>query len=82
MSQSKQVVYKLRHKPTGLFLDPRGCTTNGSVLGKVYTRKPPRQNFWGIPHELFARFEKNYYETPLEDWEVVEFELTEIGVKE
>lgn len=77
-----QLVYKLRHKPSGLFLDPRGCTTNASVLGKVYTRKPPRQNFWGIPYELRGDFEESYHPTPLEDWEVVEFELSEVKKEE
>lgn len=78
----KQVVYKLRHKPTGLYLEPRGCTVNASVLGKVYTRKPPRQNFWGIPYELRGCFEEDYRLTPLDEWEIVEFELKEIKKEE
>lgn len=77
-----QIVYKLRHKPTGLFLEPRGRRVNASVIGKVYNRKPPRQNFWGISHELRSQFKEHYHPTALEDWEVVEFELTEIAKEE
>lgn len=73
-----QIVYKLLHKPTGLYLDPRGCTCNASVLGKVYTgNKPPRQSFWGVTDELRGKFEDNYHKTPLDEWEVKEFVLVE-----
>lgn len=73
-----QTVYKLRHIPTGLYFEPRGCTCNASVDGKVFNRKPPRQNFWGVTHPLSKDYKESYYETPLEDWVVDEFRLTKI----
>lgn len=74
-----QIVYKLKHKPTGLFYDPKGCTNNASEIGKVFNRKPPRQNFWGVTNSIKKEmgFLVGYQETPLEEWEVVEFELIE-----
>lgn len=76
----EEVVYKLRHKSSGLFLDPQGCTTNVSVRGKTYNKKPPRQRFWGIPYELRGQFKENYCSTELSDWEVVEYHLSEVSV--
>lgn len=77
-----QVVYKLRHIPTGLYFEPKGCTVNASVDGRVYNRKPPRQRFWGISNDLKGKFKEHYHPTALEDWEVVEFELTERVMEE
>lgn len=71
-------VYKLRHKGTGLFLDPKGSYSNVSKEGKVYTgRKPPRQRFIAIPYEYRGEYESTY-ETELDDWEVVEYKLVEV----
>ncbi len=90
-----QTVYKLRHIPTGLFYGPvkgrwKDDKTHISKHGKVYTSKHHIKDFpsyinvsktinnkfdlgitlkrWG--HEL---------ETPEKDWEVVEYNLTEIN---
>lgn len=78
---SDQVVYKLRHKATGYYFDPQGCTTNASLLGKVFTgRKPPRQNFIGLPYELSEGKSGGecYRDTELDEWEVVPFGLTNL----
>lgn len=71
-------VYKLRHKGTGLFLDPQGSQCNVSVEGKVYSkRKPPRQRFISLPNDIRGDYE-SMYETELDDWEVVEYRLVEV----
>ena len=83
----EQVVYKLKHKETGLHFDPKGYTGNVSILGKVFTnRKPPRQSFINIPNEINPPeswgekngFKVRYKKTELDDWEVVEYNLVEI----
>jgi len=75
-----EIVYKLKHVPTGLYFDPRGCTVNASVLGRVFSgRKPPRQNFWGVDYTLKDDYDVTYKKTALSEWEVVEFELTEVN---
>lgn len=72
-------VYKLRHKETGLFLDPKGSCSNVSVEGKVYSnKKPPRQRFIALPNEIRGQYEARY-ETELTDWEVVEYKLVEVS---
>ena len=86
----EQVVYKLMHKGTGLFYDPQKHLGNVSVIGKLYNQKPIRHLFLKIPKsvKLKDRFnsrvlsENEYYssyDTVLEDWEVVEYTLTEVN---
>lgn len=73
-----QKVYKLRHKETGLFLDPKGYNCNVSVVGKVYSnRKPPRQTSLKLGRSMMGEY-GNSRDTNLEDWEVVEYELVEV----
>ena len=86
----KQVVYKLRHKPSGLFFEPQQYHGNVSKNGKVYSnKKPPRQSFIKIPNgvevesdfnvtELPASRHFGSYKTKLDDWEVISYTLTEI----
>lgn len=86
----EQVVYKLMHKPTGLFFHPQGYQGNVSEVGKVYSnKKPPRQSFIHIPHGVKPKTDydvsiltkyKHYdaYRTELDDWVVVEYNLVEI----
>ena len=86
----KQVVYKLRHKHTGLFFEPQQYHGNVSKNGKVYSnKKPPRQSFIKIPHgvkiengfditQLPKARHQDCYKTELEDWEVISYTLTEI----
>ena len=89
-SIEKQVVYKLRHKHTGLFFEPQKYHGNVSKNGKVYSnKKPPRQSFIMIPHgvEIENDFDitqlpkyrhQDCYKTELDDWEVISYTLTEI----
>ncbi len=85
MSNYGQVVYKLKHKETGYYFDPRGYRGNVSILGKVFTnRKPPRQSFIDIPYDIIPPqnlgwLKERYKETELTDWEVEEFTLTKLN---
>lgn len=86
----QQVVYKLRHKYTGLFFEPKQYNGNVSKNGKIYSNnKPPRQSFIKIPHgvEIESGFDitqlskaryPDSYKTELDDWEVISYTLTEI----
>ena len=86
----KQVVYKLRHKPSGLFFEPQQYIGNVSKNGKVYSnKKPPRQSFIKIPNgvkiengfdisQLPKARHQDCYKTELDDWEVISYTLTEI----
>lgn len=86
----QQVVYKLRHKHTGLFFEPQQYHGNVSKNGKVYSnKKPPRQSFIKIPNgvevkgdfdvtQLPASRHFGSYKTKLDDWEVISYTLTEI----
>ena len=86
----QRVVYKLRHKPSGLFFEPQQYHGNVSKNGKVYSnKKPPRQSFIKIPHgvEIENGFDvtqlpkarhQDCYKTKLDDWEVISYTLTEI----
>ena len=89
-AKERQVVYKLRHKHTGLFFEPQKYHGNVSKNGKVYSnKKPPRQSFIMIPHgvEIDNGFDitklpkykhQDCYKTELDDWEVISYTLTEI----
>ena len=89
-TNEQQVVYKLRHKHTGLFFEPQQYNGNVSKNGKVYSnKKPPRQSFIKIPHgvEVENDFDitqlpkaRHYdsYKTKLDDWEVISYTLIEI----
>lgn len=89
-ADEQQVVYKLRHKHTGLFFEPQQYHGNVSKNGKVYSnKKPPRQSFIKIPSgvevkgdfdvtQLPASRHFGSYKTKLDDWEVISYTLTEI----
>lgn len=72
-----QIVYKLRHKHTGLFYDPKGIYHSVSKWGKIYNRKPSRQSHITIPYEIRGEYDSQFHnaQTKLDDWEVVEFKL-------
>lgn len=84
---SNMVVFKLRHKETGLFYQPQQRGVNTSKNGKVYNRKPSRQSWLviskdnalelglGLLHGSYAR------KSELDEWEVVAYELVEIKGK-
>ena len=79
-----EIVYKLRHKPTGLFFkDPDWESGNVDVLGKVFNHPPPRKSKMTIPKDLAiinnleCLYHTQTYKTKLSDWEVVEFTITE-----
>lgn len=77
----QQVVYKLRHKHTGLFFEPQQYIGNVSKNGKVYSnKKPPRQSHITIPYEIRSEFDSQFHnaQTKLDDWEVISYTLTEI----
>lgn len=72
-----QIVYKLRHKHTNLFWDPKGMYHSVSKWGKVYNNKPSRQTHIIIPYEIRGEYDSQFHnaQTKLDDWEVVEFKL-------
>ena len=77
----KQVVYKLRHKHTGLFYHPNVTYQTVSKLGKVYSnRRPTRQSYITIPYDIRGEYDSQFHnaQTKLDDWEVVSYTLTEI----
>lgn len=90
-----QTVYKLRHKPTGLFYQPvkgrwNGSKSNLSKRGKLYeTKQYPKDLHTGGVHvsdnlakEFSLVLERNswgnYLRTSKSDWEVVNYNLTEV----
>lgn len=80
-SIEKQVVYKLRHKHTGLFYHPNGTYQTVSKLGKVYSnRRPARQSHITIPYDIREEYDSQFHnaQTKLDDWEVISYTLTEI----
>ena len=77
----QQVVYKLRHKHTGLFYHPNGTYQTVSKLGKVYSiRRPARQYHITIPYDIRDEYNSQFHnaQTKLDDWEVISYTLTEI----
>lgn len=54
-------VYKLRHKPSGLFFIPSTGKGNLSLRGKVYTRRPnlERGEILLLPCCLRGRFDES-----------------------
>lgn len=78
----EQVVYKLKHKDTGLFYDPNGSYQTVTEVGKVYSkRKPARQSHITIPYELRDKYDSQYHnvQTKLDDWEVIEYKLVKLN---
>lgn len=81
VNSSRQVVYKLRHKHTKLYYDPKGTYQTVSKIGKVYSnRKPSRQSRITVPYEIRDEYDSQYHnaQTKLDDWEVISYTLTEI----
>lgn len=81
VGSNQQVVYKLRHKHTKLYYDPKGTYQTVSKLGKVYSnRKPARQSHITIPYEIRDEYDNQFHnaQTKLDDWEVISYKLTEI----
>ena len=77
----QQVVYKLRHKHTGLFYHPNGTYQTVSKLGKVYSnRRPARQSHITIPYDIRDEYDSQFHnaQTKLGDWEVISYTITEI----
>lgn len=75
-------VYKLRHKPTGLFFQPGRYKdkrrdvykTTLSEHGKIYS-VIPKINWAGHPGHHLHTSTGHAYGYRKEDWEVVEFEI-------
>ena len=74
---SNMVVFKLRHKETGLFCQPHQRRCNTSTVGKVYNSKPARVGFLSISKEnadrlgletVFRDYSRDFY-TDLKDAE-------------
>ena len=88
-----QTVYKLRHIPTGLFYKPvtgrwSDNKSNLNEHGKIYSyRKPSLKDVAGrVQMSITQRkkynieYDNRYgFTAPIEDWEIVEFELKEIN---
>ena len=80
-TNEQQVVYKLRHKHTGLFYHPNGTYQTVSKLGKVYSnRRPARQSSITIPYDIREEYDSHFHntQTKLDDWDVISYTLTEI----
>lgn len=79
-------VYKIRHKPTGLFFRPSktGCT-HLTTRGKIYDKKPTRCLLPPVyKHPIPIQKRDNemvYYEwrkTIPDEWEIVEYKIVEV----
>ena len=71
----EQVVYKLKHVPSGLYYEPQGCRVNTSVLGTVYNNKPSRVSWVGFQGAYPDGYSKRYNKCSLDDWCVEKFKL-------
>lgn len=92
-------VYKIKHKPTGLFFTPSKGSGNLSKNGKIYPKKPrlewalgsirivlriwsdrkPQKHqqtiidYFGIAKDTRGGYwVDQYFESKLEDWEIIE----------
>ena len=81
LSINEQVVYKLRHKGTGLYYLPQGCKVNTDKLGAVYNKKPARVSWVGFQGVIPDGYTQRYSECDLTDWIVVEYKLSEVKEK-
>lgn len=85
ITPKQQIVYKLKHVPTGLYYEAQGCSVNTSKKGSVYNNKPNRVKWVGFGYNdgvLPEGFSKSYNECELEDWVVEEFVLVPLDNKE
>lgn len=88
MPKSAIKVYKLMHKPTGLFFKPMGSGDgNLGLTGKVYSKRPGipsavriqlgartiKANTLADKIESFFKTRNGYVNTPLTDWEVIQY---------
>ena len=81
----EQVVYKLRHKHTGLFFDtPDYLLGNLSKTGKVFNTIPPRKGKVTLTKDVAESLGYECVNSTitksckLDDWEVISYTLTEI----
>ena len=76
------ILYKLRHKPTGLYFKPSKHMNkcNLSPKGTVYTQRPKKPESIYMPQDV-KEDPRNpkLSKTPAEDWETVILEAKEIG---
>ena len=77
------VVFKLRHKPSGLFAtsaDSKYTSRSSTKLsedGKVYIRAPKKPDY--MFEVIYPKhFNKKGHQTKPDDWELVAYELKEI----
>jgi len=70
------MVYRARYIPTGEFYKATGEKSNLSKVGKIYTNKPQ----WGWLK--FINLNSKRTETQPSDWELVSYDLTEVGTEE
>lgn len=79
------IMYKIRHKPTGLFFKPAKYPykSNLSKNGKVYHTKPSLRYLgerYYHPIEKKSRWDTKNYEQRrviLENWEIIELKVEE-----
>lgn len=70
-------VYRIKHKPTGLFYGPKrrvkAGETNLSENGKVYPKKPSYEtSIWEGYY-----YEGKYIRTNISEWELITYDLVE-----
>ena len=82
----EQIVYKLKHTPTGLFFStPDYLLGNVSRLGTVFTTTPPRKGKITIPKGIAEGLGYDCINSTvtkkckLSDWEVVEYKLVKLN---
>lgn len=76
---NEQVVYKLKHKPTGLFYSPQGKFANLDTLGRVYNNPPARLGWYAFPNSSLGEPVRKRITCSLDTWEVIEYKLVELS---
>lgn len=73
------IVYKIRHKPTGLFFRPAKDGPNVSTRGKLYEKRPTLKWLGGILHWpkgeklTVPKYQCESRKVVLSEWEIVEY---------
>ena len=75
----EQAVYKLLHKPTGLYYSPQGKFANLDKIGRVYNNPPARLGWYAFPDSSLGEPPRKRITCSLDSWEVVEYKLVKLN---